>query len=351
MFKNTILLHPNFLTKFVAILVFGHCSLIYAQASKVDELLSETRQVAAPKTVDFQQLLREKGSNLDVGRAVADVQALISDLERSLRGKNRGGSGVFECRPLQGDHALFVAAQFLVKLSLTDDSVDPSSSSRRITSDVDYKSLFQSSFREFQKSCKPEDVAKGKKFLDELSTTLEGLREQRKVELARRQAAKEENDRLKADETKALIASRTAQIAKEKQAQAESNHEAELFRQERQALLKSGKTKPVTASEAAFLLDAIDGTRIIFYPPYKPDQRMYKVTARLDRWINSTLIFKAGPNNEFWVLPTDATIYIGDTKERLSVGSYVHVVGRLISVTPASPNMLPLFEASYISIR
>lgn len=349
MFKNTILLHPNFLAKFVAIIIFGHCSLIYAQASKVDELLSETRQKAEPKTVDFQQLLREKGSNLDASRAIADVRALISDLEQSLRRKNRGG--VFECRPLQGDHALFVAAQFLVKLSLTDDSVEPSSSSRRVTSDVDYKSLFQSSFLEFQKSCKPEDVAKGKKFLDDLATTLEGLREQRKVELARRQAAKETNDRLKADETKALIATRTAELAREKQAQAESKHEAELFWQERQALLKSGKTKPVTASEAAFLLDAIDGTRVIFYPPYKPDQRMYKVTARLDRWINSTLIFKSGSNTEFWVLPTDATIYIGDTKERLSVGSYVHVVGRLVSVTPASPNMLPLFEASYISIR
>lgn len=339
-------MRSNFLAMLVATLVAGHCLLAYAEQSKVDELLSETSKATTSMALDFQQSLREKGSNLDATRAVDDVRKLIRDLEENSRRKNRGE--VFECRPLQDAHALFIAASQLVELSLADDPTESRRSSRVNNSKEDVKRGFQSSFREFQQSCKPEDVARGKKFLDDISTTLEGLREQRKVELARRQAAKDENVRLEAEGKKSLEASRAAKKADEEQAIAALRQQDELFRQERRMLLKSGKLKPVSASDAIMLLDAVDGMHIAYNPPYKPDQRMYSVRARLDRWFNNILIFKVGPNKEFWVLPTKATIFIGDTQERLAVGSYVHVTGKLMTVMT---DMRPIFEASYISIR
>lgn len=291
---------------FIASLLLSFSLFANAQTnlpqSKVGELLRETTQVQTNSYSEssFWQELRKKASNSDNFYAVIESEKYVADFITSSN-QTQERIELFDCNNVNGLHSLSVASRNLIRITLSK-KVDS-------TSERD----FQNYFRYYEKDC-PQDVDKGKKFLDEVASLLGSIKSRGNLE---------------------------------KQAR---NNELNSQIKTRQTQLLNGSLKPTTSEDAAFLLDASNGIFVVNNTPYQPDLRVYQIFGTLKDLDGDNLLIKWGA--KFFLVKSDsATVYIGDTKKNLRQDGLIKVVGKFTQIAKTSTGIMPVFNASYISER
>ncbi len=277
------------------------CQLSFGATSKVDELLKDTTQTKTNSYAEgsFWKELRKKASNSDNYYAVLESEKFVADFITSNQTQDR--IELFECNNTNGLYSLSVASRNLIRISLSN-KVDSTS-----------KRDFQSYFRSYEKYC-PQDLDKGKRFLDELALMLSSIKSSAMFEKQSRN--NELNEQIKT----------------------------------RQTQLLNGNLKPSSSEDAAFLLNASNGVYVINNTPYQPDLRAYLIFGTLKDWDGDNLLVKWG--SKFFLVKSDsATIYIGDTKKHLRQDGIIKVVGRFTQVAKTPTGIMAVFNASYISDR
>lgn len=303
--------------------------LAEAAPSKVDELLSEStpKTIRTDKAENFFTELQKRARYPETYSQRDDVQALFRDLLKSSR-PAESQSQFFDCTNGHGVMAMYIAGTYLIEISLSD---KPSETK---------KQAFRDQFLKYEKYC-AEDIAKGKRFFDDLANHLENARDERKKDL---ELIKRNEINAKEEQVRRNVREKQESLAKE----ADRTKASEMLRQERKTQLESGKIKPVTMDDVRLMTDATNGVRVVHNPPLRADMHIYWTWGQLIDWDGDKLLIKWGPN--FFIVQTNkATVYFGDTQRSLGKNRPIQAVGLLINIADMPNGKMPVFQASHIS--